>query len=118
MGTLMIVNKVHLCTKLEVWSPKYAGRWLEEYGEPVALVHKRKVDFGSPILIVDFPKAKSLAGQRFAIKKLDAQRHKVGTNGKADMYEIPLSHFEYWESSSEVLNIIEEIVWPEPNLVV
>ena len=106
----MIINKPHLCTVTEVWQPKYNSQSLtQEYDEPVALLHKRKVDFGSPILIIKFTKAKHLIGQRFAIRKQDAQRHAVGSNGRAPMYEVPLSSFEAWESGSEVANKAKEM---------
>lgn len=99
----MIIKAPHLCTRLEVWTPKYNSQSLtRHYDEPVALLHRRKVDFASGIIIVSFPKAKHLAGQRFAIRKQEAQRHAIGTNRVASMYEIPLSHFESWESSREV----------------
>jgi hypothetical protein len=99
----MIVHKVHLLTKMDVWSPKYDSKSLtKDYGEYVALLHKRKVDFASPVIIVNFPKAKHLQGQRFCIRKRDAQAHAVGTNGAAPMYEIPMSHFEPWETAEEV----------------
>lgn len=95
-------HKMWMITKLDVWNPKYNSKSLtQEYDEAVALLHKRKVDFASPVIIVNF-KAKHLEGQRFAIKKEEAQRHAVGTNGKAPMYEIPMSHFESWETSQEV----------------
>lgn len=109
----MIISKPHLCTKMEVWMPKYNSKSLtRDYSEPVALLHQKKVDFATPIIIVTFPKAKHLAGQRFAIKKVYAQEHAVGTNGTAPMYEVPMSHFQAWESSAEVMKIINEEVFP------
>lgn len=108
----MIISKPHLCTKLEVWRPKYNNKSLtKDYGELVALVHKKKVDFASPVIIVTFPKAKHLEGQRFAITKQNAQKHAVGTNGSAPMYEIPMSHFEPWETVDEVKNTIKKLGW-------
>lgn len=98
-----IINRLDLCTKMEVWSPKYNSNSLsQEYGEPVALLHKRKVDFGAPVIIVTFPKAKHLQGQRFSISKREAMNHNIGTNGRAPMYEIPLSHFQPWETAAEI----------------
>jgi hypothetical protein len=97
----VIITKPHLCTRLGVWEPKYSAKYAD-YGEAVALLHKRKVDFASPIIIVEFPKAKHLQGQRFAIRKKDAQKHELGDNGSAPMYIIPMSHFESWESGREV----------------
>ena len=105
----MTINKPHLCTRLQVWAPKYNDKSLtQEYGEQVALVHKRKVDFASPVIIIEFS-AKHLQGQRFCIRKQDAQRHAVGTNGKAPMYEIPMSHFESWQTGAEVAAIVESL---------
>lgn len=100
----MIIHKPHLCTKLAVWTPKYSTKY-GEYGEPVALLHRGKVDFASPVIIVDFPKAKHLQGQRFCIRKQDAQDHELGSNGKAEMYIIPMSHFDSWETAAEVRDL-------------
>lgn len=100
----MIIHRLDLCTKLDVWKPKYSAKY-GEAGEEVALLHKRKVDFGSPIIVVNFPRAKHLQGQRFCIRKQDAQKHEVGNNGKARMYLIPMSHFQPWELASEVRDL-------------
>ena len=107
----MIISRPHLCTVLPVWFPKYSTQYNDTYGEPVALLHKHKVDFATPVIIVEFTKAKHLQGQRFAITQKYAKEHKVGTNGSAPMYEIPMSHLENWDSADEVLNIIKEIGW-------
>ena len=97
------IKEPHLCTKMDIWQPKHNDKSLtQDYGERVALMHKTKVDFASPIIIVTFSKAKWLEGQRFAIRKQDVQRHAVGTNRKAPMYEVPMSHFEPWMSTAEV----------------
>jgi hypothetical protein len=101
----MIIHKPHLCTKLVVWAPKYNnGSLTQDYGEQVALLHRRKVDFASPVVLIEF-KAKHLQGQRFCIRKQDAQRHAIGTNGKAQMYEIPMSHFDSWSTAQEVRDL-------------
>lgn len=101
----ILIKKLHWCTQLEVWKPKYNDQSLtQSYDEPVALVHKRKIDFAAPVIIITFPKAKHLQGQRFAIHKQYAQSHAVGSNGRAEMYEIPLSHFEPWETHEELYN--------------
>lgn len=102
----MIINKIHLCTKLIVFAPRYSDKY--KTGEATALLHRRKVDFASPVILVEF-KAAHLLGQRFCIKKEDAQKHTVGTNGKAEMYEIPMSHFESWQSGQEVLDLVHNI---------
>lgn len=109
----MIIHKPHLCTKMDVWTPKYNNKSLtKDYGEPVALMHTGKVTQASPVIIVNFPKAKHLQGQRFCIRKDYAMRHALGSNGKAPMFEVPMSHFESWETAQEVrdlaLNIFED----------
>ena len=95
---LVTIHKPHLATRLVVWAPKYSAE--AEYGEPVALLHARKVAQASPVIIIEF-KAKHLQGQRFAIRKDAAMRHELGTNGKADMYLVPMSHFDAWETAAE-----------------
>ena len=107
----MIINKPHLCTKLPIWAPKYSAKYQDEYGERIALLHKNKVIYGSPIIIIEFTRANHLLGQRFAILKRDAQKHKVGSNGTAPMYEIPMSQLESWESAAEI-NAIVNGLWP------
>lgn len=104
----MIINKPHLCTKIQVWTPRYKDKY-RDYGEYVALVHKNKVDFASPVIIIEFTKAKHLMGQRFSIRKQDAQRHEIGTNGVAPMYIIPMSSFEPYETAAEVRDIAESL---------
>lgn len=104
----MIIQKPHLCSKLPVWNPKWSGKYAD-YGEPVALLHKRKVDFGSPILLIEFTKSPALKGQRFAIRKADAMNHEVGDNGSAPMYIIPISHFEAWQTADEVRETVNTL---------
>lgn len=100
----MIIHKPHLCTKMEVWTPRYKDKH-RDYGEYVALLHKNKVDFASPVILIEFTKAKHLAGQRFCITREQAQKHEVGTNGVAPMYIVPMSHFEQWETAQEVRDL-------------
>lgn len=106
----IIIKQPHLCSILEVWHPKYSTKWGDEM---VVLLNKRKVDFGSPVLIIRFTKAKAFMqeGQRFAIKKIDAQRCEVGSNGTAPMYIVPLSKLEYWSSVKEIYDTIESFGW-------
>ena len=94
----MIINQPGLTTKLEIWAPKYHT----ETGGYEVWLHKRKVDFGTPQIIIEFTKAKHLAGQRFAIMKKQAMSYPVGTNGKAPMYRVPIDDLESWESAKEV----------------
>jgi len=109
----MILNKVHLLTKHIVWAPKYNdGSLTKKYDELVALVHKKRVDFGTGIQIIEFPKAKHLQGMRFAIYKTKAQQCAVGGNGSTSpMYEIPISAFEYWETYQEAAEIAHSLAF-------
>ena len=95
---------------MQVWTPRYHDK-SDGGGEYVALLHKNKVDFATPYIIIEFTKAKHLQGQRFAISKQYAQQHEIGTNGKAPMYLIPMSHFEDWISGSEVVDEIKNLDW-------
>ena len=99
-----IIHKPHTCTKLEVWTPRYHDKKDGE-GEWIALVAKYKVDQASPIIIVDFTKAKHLKGQRYAIRKDKAQSYPIETNTKIECYAIPLSAFDTWETAAEVRDL-------------
>jgi len=95
---------------MEVWTPKYNGNSLtREYDEWVALLHVGKVAHASPVIIVTFPKAKHLQGQRFAIRKQEVQSCAVGTNGTAPMYEVPWSRLESYETAEEIKETVARI---------
>lgn len=100
----MIIHKPHLCTVLDIWTPRYSSAYTET-AEQVALLAKYKVDQSSPVIIINFTKAKHLAGQRFCIKKVDVQRCNLDSNGKIPCYAVPMSMFESWESGSEARDI-------------
>lgn len=102
----MIIHKAYMCTRMQVWTPRYHDK-KDGGGEYMALLHKNKVDFASPVIIVEFTKAKHLAGQRFAIRKQVAQKCEVGTNGKAPMYLVPMSKFEPWSDAREIRDLAE-----------
>jgi len=106
----MIFNYPHRLTKLEVWFPKYSTQY-SDVGEKVALLHKDKVDHATGWFLVEFTKAKHLEGQRFCISKKKAQSCPVGTNGKAPMYEVPMSMLEDWGTASEVKQVITGFGW-------
>lgn len=99
----MIINKPHHCTVLEIWTPRYSDAY-KEHGERVALLAQYKVDQSSPYIIIKFTKAKHLIGQRYAIRKVDAQACKIDSNGKIPCYAVPLSKLESWESGQEVID--------------
>lgn len=108
----MIINSPHLCTYIEVWAPLYHTKY-RKYGEAVALVHRDKVYRSSAVIIINFTRAKHLSGQRFCILREDAMKHEIGTNGAEpdNMYIIPMSHLDGWQSGREISEIARSIKW-------
>lgn len=106
----MIFKNPSLLTTLDIWTPRYSDQYKD--GERVALLAKYKVDAGSPWIIVKFTKAKHLIGQRYCIKRSDAQQCKLDTNGKIPCYAVPMSKFEHYETVQEINGIIDEL-FPE-----
>jgi hypothetical protein len=104
----MIINKPHLYTKLDIWAPRYSSAYTET-NERVALIAQYKVQQSSPLVIINFSKAKHLAGQRFCIKREDIAKYPLDTNGKIPCYAVPMSAFEPWESGAEVLAIANKL---------
>lgn len=97
----MIINRPHLLTKLEIWAPRYSDVY-KGGTERVALLACYKVDNASPVLLVEFTKAKHLKGQRFCIKRSDAKSYPIDSNGKLACYAVPMSAFEGWDTVQEV----------------
>lgn len=104
----MTINKPHICTRLDIWFPRYSSAYTDT-GERVALLSKDKVDHATPVFIVNFTKAKHLLNQRFAITREDAMRFPIDSNGKIPCYAVPMSAFEHWESAAEVAAIANSI---------
>lgn len=100
----MIIQKPHLCTVVEIWSPKYG-----DVEEQEAWIAQSKVRHASPIIIVKFTKAKHLIGQRFAVRRQDVERCPITTNGKIPVYRVPLSKMEGWQSAQEVADIANSL---------
>lgn len=106
----MIFKTPSLLTHLDIWAPKYSEAH-KQNGERVALLAKYKVDAGTPWLIIDFTKAKHLAGQRYCIKRSDAQKCDIDYDQKIPMYAVPMSKLENWDTVDEVKNIIRKMGW-------
>lgn len=104
----MIINKIHQCTRLEVWFPRYSDQY-KDTTEKVALLAQYKVDQASPVIIVDFTKAKHLKGQRYCIFKQEAMKFPIDSNGKIPCYAVPMSAFETWETGAEARAIAFEL---------
>lgn len=104
----MTFKNPHLLTHLPIWWPKYSTQY-GEVGERVALMHKEKVDHGTGWLIIEFTKAKHLAGQRYCINKKEAQTYPVTNNGSALMYEVPMSKLEAWDTNEELLETVDKL---------
>lgn len=100
----MIIHKPHLITRLDIWAPRYSDAYTET-DERVALLARYKVDAASPVIIVNFTKAKHLQGQRYCIRKDKAQAYPVDSNGKIPCYAVPMSAFEPWQTAAEVRDI-------------
>lgn len=103
----MIINKPWLCTKLEIWAPKYNtvnGGW-------EVWLSKSKVHHATSIILVEFTKAKHLLGQRFAITRDKVQRCREVSNGKIPCYAVPFAMLKGWDSGAEVINDLEQLGW-------
>lgn len=98
----MIFHQTTPRTVLEIWFPKYSTAYTDTQ-ERVALLAQYKVEQASPHIIVEFTKAKHLQGQRYYISREKAMTYPLDTNGKINCYAIPMSAFEQWETSGEVL---------------
>lgn len=106
----MITLEPFMCTKLPIYYPKYSTQY-QEGGERVALLLKSKVDRATPIIIVEFTKAKHLLGQRFAIHRGKAQSFPVVSNGNTvngNCYEVPMSALDGWETPDEAEQAVIE----------
>lgn len=106
----MILGNVHLLTTLEIWMPRYSDAY-KATGERVALLADYKLQQASPVVLVEFTKAKHLLGQRFCIRRDEAMRYPLDTNGKIPCRAVPMSAFEHWDSVAEVMQTIEDIGW-------
>jgi len=108
----MIFKNPHILTKIQVWTPRYHDK-KDGDGEWIVLLAKYKVDNASPWILVEFTKAKHLMGQRFCIKRSDAQTYRIEKNGKKasaiDCYAVPISKLERWDTVEEVKQIVERI---------
>lgn len=100
----VVIHYPHILTKLEIWSPRYKDKSAEGKESYVALLAKYKVDAASPLILVEFTKAKHLQGQRFCIKKEDAMSYPVESNTKIPVYAVPLDAFDTWETKHEQYN--------------
>lgn len=101
----MIITKPHLCTRLPIWAPKYHS----ESGQWEIWVSRYKVAHASPVIIIEFTKAKHLIGQRFAVRRQDVERSPVGTNGKIPVYRVPFDVLENYETPADIHNIINKL---------
>lgn len=101
----MFIRQPHLCTVLEIWWPKYHS----DTGEWEFWPSKYKVHHASPTIIVKFTKAKHLIGQRFAIRRTDIEKTPIGTNRKIDVYRVPFSALEPYDTPADIINTANEI---------
>lgn len=97
----MIIHKPHLLTRLQIWSPRYH--------DGVVLISQFKTHHASPVILVEFTKAKSLKGQRFCIKRETVEHCPVETNGKIECYAVPMDLLEGWETAQEVRDLANSL---------
>ena len=88
-------------TVLEIWQPKYDT----ESKEREAWLSCSKVKFSTPLIVIEFTKAKHLAGQRFCIERDNVLKYPVSTNGKIDVYRVPMSALNNYSVDSERENV-------------
>lgn len=103
----MIINRPHLLTKLEIWFPRYSDAY--KGNERVALLADYKLRNATPIVLIEFTKAKHLAGQRFAITRQKALECPLDSNGKIPCRAVPMSMLEHWDTVAEVKAIANKI---------
>ena len=96
-------------TVLDIWFPRYSS--LYATGERVALLSKSKVDHATPWLIINFTKAKHLQGQRFCIKRVEAQECPLDSNGTIPCYAVAMSKLQPYDTAEEVKHIIDGFGW-------
>ena len=106
----MIFNWPERLTHMDIWSPRYKDKH-GDLAEPVVLLAQYKVQAASPWIIVNFTKAKHLFGQRYCIRRSEAERCKLDTNTKIPCYAVPLSKFENWDSAQEVRETVNSFGW-------
>lgn len=104
----MIVKDPSKLTKLEIWFPKYSSAYTE-LEERCVLLAKYKVDAGSPVLIVEFTKAKHLMGQRYCIPRHEVQSMKVDSNGKIPVYIVPMSRLYTYDTVADVKETVNKL---------
>lgn len=95
---MILINKPYLVTKLPIWSPKYHT----DSGEWEVWIACKKVAYASPVIIVEFTKAKHLMSQRFAVRRQDVERCERGTNGRIEVYKVPFDLLEDWQTYEEL----------------
>lgn len=101
----MIINKPHLCTKIEIWQPKYHS----ETGDWEVWIGKRKVGYASPVIIIQFTKAKHLMGQRFCIRRQDVEKCKEVSNGRIPCYAVPFDMLEGYDTAQEINDLVNNL---------
>lgn len=104
----MTIHQPHLCTRVHIFAPRYSDKH-GELAEPVVLIAKYKVHHASPVIIIEFTKAKHLIGGRFAIRRAVAEKCALDSNGRIVCYAVPMGLLEPWESAQEVRDTAFEI---------
>lgn len=85
---------------MEIWQPKYSAAYTDT-NERVALLAKYKVDHAGAMILIEFTKAKHLAGQRYCISKENAMQAPIDSNGTIACYAVRMSDLLPWETKDE-----------------
>lgn len=101
----MIIQKPSHCTHIPIWQPKYDT----ESGDWEVWILQRKVAYSSPVMIIEFTKAKHLMGQRFCIRRQDVEKCPIGSNGCAPVYKVPFNKLESYDTSQEVVDLANNL---------
>lgn len=106
----MLVTKRTPYTLIDLWYPRYKNKWKPD-GEKEYLPAVYRVVGGKEIIVIEFSKAKHLAGLRFAMKREDIMKYPQQSNGRIMCYAVPESKWEPVETANDIIKIVEEL-WP------
>ena len=105
----MIITKSTPVTTIEIFYPRYHDK-THDRKEWVALLAQYKVLQASDVIRVVFTKARHLKGYEGYIRRSEAMKCPLDTNGKIPCYAVSMDKLERNETP-EILETIKEIGW-------
>lgn len=106
----MIITKNTSYTVIPIWSPKYSTKYGEEQ-EWCLLPAVYKVQQATNIIVCEITKAKHILGYRYCMTRKQAMTYPQVSNNSIMCYEIPMSHFENFETPEEIWQVIDSFGW-------